>query len=176
MHFVCLWIYAYSNWPMILFSKGYYRVFGSRADSLTDGMHSRGEFNLPEVDSLCVCPCFPAVSSHFIVSSAFSQYLRYESVQARGSDLRERRRRRKLMKVEARRTSALTPLKRWHLKDGARTIIVEVRHVSSHKRRNRPQLPVLRATKLKASRPKPPQRLVSEYFHCVHVEHMSNVV
>lgn len=174
MHFVwSLWIFAYSNWPIILFSKGYYRVFGSGADSLTDGMHSRGEFKLPEVDSLCVCQYFPAVSSHFIVSSAFLQYLLYESVQARGSDLR--RRRRKLMKVEARRTSALTPLKRWHLKDGARTIIMEVRHVSSHKRRNRLRLPVLRATKLKASRPKPPHRLVSEYFHCVHVEQMSNV-
>ncbi len=174
MHCVwSLWIYAYSNWPMILFSKGYYRVFGSGADSLTDWMHSRGEFNLPEIDSLCVCQCFPAVSYHFIVFSAFLQYLHYESVQARGSDLRERRRR----KVEARRTSALMPLKRWHLKDGARTIIVQVRHVSSHKARNRQQLPVLRATKLKANMPKPPHRLVSEYFHCVHVEHMSiNVV
>ncbi len=81
MHFVwSLWIYAYSNWPMILFSKGYYRVFGSGADSLTDWMHSRGEFNLPEIDSLCVCQCFPAVSYHFIVFSAFLQYLHYESV------------------------------------------------------------------------------------------------
>ncbi len=64
MHFVwSLWIFAYSNWPVILFSKGYYRVFGSGANSLTDGMHSRGEFKLPEVDSLCVCQYFPAVFS-----------------------------------------------------------------------------------------------------------------
>jgi len=74
------------------------------------------------------------------------------------------------MKGEERRTSALTPPKRQHLTDVARTILVEVKHVCSLKKRNRLQLPVLKATRLKANRPKPPYRLVSFFFfHCLHL-------
>lgn len=82
----------------------------------------------------------------------------------------------KSMKGEERRTSALMPQKRQHLTEGARTILVEVKHDCSRKRRNRLQLPVLRATKLKASKPKPPHRLVSEIFFFFVAEHINNVL
>lgn len=73
------------------------------------------------------------------------------------------------MKGEERRTSALTPPKRQHLTDGARTILVEVKPVCSLKWRNRLQLPVLKTTRLKASWPNPPHRLVNDFifFACM---------